>query len=54
VRALSAPAPAGFGGLNPRGRWYFRLAAADNPGGSLALVQDVQLYMEFALPGGTP
>lgn len=54
VRALSAPAPAGFGGLNPRGRWYFRLAAADNPGASLALVQDVQIYMEFALPGGTP
>ena len=54
VRALSAPAPAGFGGLNPRGRWYFRLAAAENQGASLALLQDVQIYMEFALPGGTP
>jgi hypothetical protein len=53
VRALSAPAPAGFGGLNPRGRWYFRLAAADNPGASLALLQDIQIYMEFALPGDT-
>lgn len=54
VSALSTPAPAGFGGLNPRGRWYFRLAAADNPGASLALLQDIQIYMEFELPGGTP
>ncbi|HEU5322961.1 MAG TPA: hypothetical protein VFX28_19305, partial [Methylomirabilota bacterium] len=44
---MSAAAPGGLRTLDPRGTWYFRLAAADNPGLSLGAIEDVELVLEF-------
>lgn len=37
----------GFGGLDPRGIWYFKLSSADNPGFSLASLIDIRFVLEF-------
>jgi hypothetical protein len=44
---LSAAAPAGFGGLEVAGDWYFRLARADNPGLDLGSLRDIEILIEL-------
>lgn len=44
---LSAAAPAGFGGLEVAGDWYFRLARADNPGLDLGPLRDIEILIEL-------
>jgi hypothetical protein len=44
---MSAAAPAGFGALDPRGDWFFRMVGADNAGLSLGPIEDIELILEF-------
>jgi hypothetical protein len=44
---LSAAAPAGFGGLEVAGDWYFLLARADNPGLDLGPLRDIEILIEL-------
>ena len=45
---MSHSPPKGFKGLDPRGRWYFRLAESDgNEGKDLSFIQDIELYIEY-------
>ena len=43
----SVAAPAGFRGLEPRGSWFFRLAAADNAGRDIGRIQDIEFVIEL-------
>jgi hypothetical protein len=44
---LSAPAPAGFGGLEARATWFLRLARSDNAGLPLGPIRDIEIIFEL-------
>ena len=44
---LSAPAPAGLGGLEARATWFLRLAGSDNAGLPLGPIRDVEIIFEL-------
>ncbi len=44
---MSQERPVGFAGLDPRATWYFQLSTGDNPGLSLAPIQDIEFVLEF-------